>query len=385
MPVPRFAPARVTKKNKRFANLMSSKPTPAAKMPEIQKLHLKSLVVDTALSGRSESEIKQNAKTLAPLIQAKGEWDISQPGQFFMRGGKPHLLVGFTRTQACNDLGIKEGYFVEVPDDPAANRTACIRTNAGKGISAIQQGRLFLAMAEGTDPATLKKGEVAMAPMKHEDIAREVGLSQAWVGRCIIIASSPKDISAMVECDPPQVSPNIVPLAKTLAKDDEAKWRKILNAAIAEAKRDGKETATKKHFDAIKGEFAPKLKADTSAPSKEEKKEEKKEAKSEREEKEEPKEAKTEKEKAAPAQSAMDLGSTSESKDDEDEDEEITEPIPAKPSKKDKTSTINFLTECIIAGDSNLKEPTTIDEKDARGIATFLYAAGIGILPESPI
>jgi hypothetical protein len=71
------------------------------------------------------------------------------------------------------------------------------------------------------------------------------------------------------------VSANVVYAAAKLARkkgDDEAvdegKQLKIVRAAIKAADDEGKECATEKHFNAIKGEFAPKLKAATSETKK---------------------------------------------------------------------------------------------------------------------
>ena len=229
--------------------------------PIIEEIPLASLVQNLALAGRSQKEISENAKALKPLM-ANG-WSQSQPGAYFERNGEKHLLAGFTRTKAAMDAGHKTGFFVKVADSAADNRLACIRTNAGKPISPYEQGRVYAAMRDGLPPEMAKVGEEVMDPMKLDDIAKAAGCSRQWVDSCICIFEQPPEIGALIEEN--KVSAAIVNRSNQLVKDP-VKRLKFLNAAVAEAKSDGKETATMKHLDAVRPKFAP-LKAATSKVS----------------------------------------------------------------------------------------------------------------------
>lgn len=229
-------------------------------IPAIEEIKLSTLVRDIALSGRSEKEIAANAKELAPMM-ADG-WSPSQPGEYFERGGKKHLVAGFTRTEAALSIGQKIGYFVAVPDNATELRLACIRTNAGKPISPFEQGRIFSAMEKGTDAETAKAGEEILAPMKHADIAKAAGKTPQWISRCIAIFQNPPAIAELIASG--KVSANVADKANQLQKD-EGKRLSWLKKAIKSAESEGKESASMKHLDAHRADFAP-LKAKPAAP-----------------------------------------------------------------------------------------------------------------------
>jgi hypothetical protein len=221
---------------------------------QIVPIKLSELVIDNSLSGRSEKEIRDNAKALLPMLDAVGGWDPNQPGQFFVRGGKKHLAAGFTRTAAALLGGYKEGYFIERPDDRSSLRISCITSNAGQPVSQFEQGRIYAAMRDGDDPTKLSKGQEILAPMAPKDIAAAVGYTRQHVEKCICVFSSPPEIAELIQSE--QISPNIVARAAQLVKD-EGKRVKFLKAAVKVAKAEGKETATLKHLDAVRPEFAP--------------------------------------------------------------------------------------------------------------------------------
>jgi len=135
------------------------------KLPKIEEIHLADLKIDIALSGRTEKEIAANAKALAPMLKSTDGWSPNQPGQYFVRNDEKHLAAGFTRAEAARSLGMTGGYFVQVPDDRQTLRTACITSNAGRPVSAYEQGRVFAAMRDGDDVETLEAGQTALDAM----------------------------------------------------------------------------------------------------------------------------------------------------------------------------------------------------------------------------
>lgn len=223
-------------------------------IPVPQKVRLSELIVDISFSGRNQKEITTNAKALAPAVRSKQGWDATQPGAIFIRDGKKHLVRGFTRVAACELEGFREGFFFEVADDPAALRTEAIRSNMGKPISLFEQGRIYCQMRDGTNAGDAKIGEAVLAPMKISDIAKEVGYTVQHVSNCVVIFEETPEIGELVAEG--FASNNIVLRAKQLVKDD-AKRLQFLKAAIADAKKEGKETATMKNLDAVRPRFAP--------------------------------------------------------------------------------------------------------------------------------
>ncbi len=223
-------------------------------IPVPQKVRLSELIVDISFSGRNQKEITANAKTLAPAVKSKQGWDPTQPGAIFIRDGKKHLVRGFTRVAACELEGFKEGFFFEVADDPAALRTEAIRSNMGKPISLFEQGRIYCQMRDGTNAEDAKIGEAVLAAMKISDIAREVGYTVQHVSNCVVIFEETPEIRALLLEG--LASNNIALRARQLVKDD-AKRFQFLKAAIADAKKEGKETATMKNLDAVRPRFAP--------------------------------------------------------------------------------------------------------------------------------
>jgi len=238
-----------------------SKNTP----PVIEEIKLSTLVRDLALSGRSEKEINANAKEKWQELEAFGGWDPHQPGQYFKRGGKNHLLVGFSRVQAGLDHGMKSGYFVEVPDDASNLRVACISSNSGRNISQYEQGRVYKAMREGTDRETAKAGDPVFAPMKTQEIADfpGIGKSRQHVENCIAIFENPAAIAELIESG--QISAQVALKAAQLCKDENKRLAWI-KKAMKSAQSENKEIATLKHLDAHRADYAP-LKA---APKKDE-------------------------------------------------------------------------------------------------------------------
>lgn len=315
---------------------------------KITNLPIKSLVILPELSGRNKKEISANAKALAPMMEAAGGWDEAQPGQIFIRDGKPHLLAGFTRAAACEISGIKNGWFAEVKDDPSSIRTACLRTNLGKPISAFEQGRIYTAMRDGTNPETAEKGAVILAPMEIKSIAAETGYTSQHIADCIAIFSETPEIGELIQEG--KVSSGIVVKARQLVKAD-GKRLAFLKAAVAEAKRDGKECATMQHLKAVQPDFV-QLKVETPDKPKDDKKTAENGDTADKEEKPAG-EASEKQDKPSPQtpQSTMDLGT----------------PEPARPL--DTTETQSAILTVLLAHG--------IDAKKADEITAALIGAGV--------
>lgn len=223
----------------------------------IIEIPIKELVIDESLSGRTKKEIAANAKDLAPKLAAFGRWDVTQPGAVFYRDGKPHLARGFTRVAACDGIS-KVGFFIELPDDVTSLRTEAIRSNAGKPISASEQGRIYVAMRDG-NAETAKKGDTVLAPMKIKDISDAIGYSVQWVTACIGIFEETPDIAELIETE--QVGSGAVTRARQIAKKDnepdDAGRFKLLKAAVKHAAAEGRAKATEDDVNTVRHELFP--------------------------------------------------------------------------------------------------------------------------------
>lgn len=229
-------------------------------IPAIEELKLDSLTIDTRYSGRTDREIKANSRELAPVMEAHGFWDVGQPGQYFEADGKKVLCAGFTRYETAKSLGYKVGYFTKTDDPKVTLLLKCVTTNQGKPVSPWKQGERFAQLRTGDTQDSLQVGEEVLAPMTVKEIAAAVGKSEQHIRNCVAIFESSPEIAELIESG--AVSANVVTRVQQLAKEP-GKQLKIVKASIHAAKEDDKETATMKHLDAIKDQFAEpkKLKA----------------------------------------------------------------------------------------------------------------------------
>lgn len=226
------------------------------------------LDIDPILSGRSDKEIRDNAKSLAPEMAAAGGWDAMQPGQVATgANGKPRVVAGFTRIAASQLNGEKGGYFFEIEGASELDlRLKCIATNGGKPVNRFQQGALF-QMLRGGIVADDFKGTLAdpknpdhwkIPPMSDVQIGEKVGKNREHIRQCVIIFESSPDIRVLIETD--QISYGVVEKARSWARDketgiiDDVKALKALRGAIREA---GGERVTLKHLEAVKAQFFP--------------------------------------------------------------------------------------------------------------------------------
>lgn len=241
--------------------------------PEIERLKFKELTIDNLYSGRTQKEINENAKEKAKELAAAGGWSPAMPGQYFIgEDGKKVLLAGFSRVQGSVINGETEGYFVKVDGEIIDHLLACETSNSVRPISALAKGARYDMLrngepAEGIEtPDPKDKTHWKRPPMTNAEIAERIGKTDAWVSKCISIYNAPTDVRELLEND--KIAVPVAEGARSIAekhyKGSEAKQTAICRRAVSFAKDEGKETATKKHFDAIKAEFIPakKLVAD---------------------------------------------------------------------------------------------------------------------------
>lgn len=240
---------------------------PKTELPAIEEIKLSSLEIDYTLAGRSEKEVKANAKELAPMLVTG--WSPSQPGEYFERGGKKHLAAGFTRTAAALMNDHKIGYFVRVPDIASELRWTAIRTNSGKPNSQFEQGRIYAAARDGSKPEYVEVSAEVLAPMKQAEIAKAVGKTPQWINQCIGIFESPEELHPFIENG--QVSANVIKRASELVKHDEKKLIRAVKMIVKHAEGEGKATATMKDLEVCRPDFAPLKAAKVEKPANAEK------------------------------------------------------------------------------------------------------------------
>lgn len=227
---------------------------------------------------RTPKETAANAKEVAATMAAQGDEPTLHPVRFVKIGNdkftRNHATLLAAKLRAWPNV-----YAVESPFAPGSKEDMLdliLSNNGGHPVSRVAQGNLYKAMRDGEKQELTKEeidalpvGEEAPVmwirePMTLEQIAEacKPAISSEHVRQCIVLADSTPEIRDLIERG--QVALNIVIKSKSLAKDDDAKQLKILKRCVACAKADDKETATLKHFDAIKAEFMPakKLRAD---------------------------------------------------------------------------------------------------------------------------
>lgn len=325
------------------------------------------LDINPIFSGRSEKEIRDNAKILAKEMEAHGEWDSMQPGQVVtVPDSKPRVCAGFTRIEAAKSLGYKGGWFFKVADsDETAIRLKCITTNGGKPVSRLEQGRLFASLETGivaddfagatADPKNAKDWRVR--PLDADEIAGKIGKSAEHVRQCVAVFNFPEAVE-LIESE--QASHNITTMALNWAKGDHGNAMRILRAAVKAASGD---RATKKHMDLIKAKFVQQ-KAVT--PKKEKNKEDASPG-NERERDEE-----------------SSAGSESEEKEDASQEENQPELIPPAPqapaphraTKKEQKGIRDTLIASVAKFDQE-KGTNQMEDTEIEGLADWLIDAGL--------
>lgn len=245
--------------------------------PTIERLKFKDLFIDPIYSGRSTKEINENAKDKQKELAAAGGWNPAMPGHYFeAENGTKCLLAGFSRVQASIANGETEGYFVRVEGDVIDHLLACETTNSVKPLSPLSRGNRYYELKEGKPlpdiekPDPKNKDHWERMPMSAERIAERIGKTPVWVSKCVAIFLAPPEVRDLLESE--KIAVTVAEGARALAnkywKGSDPKVIAICKRAFAYARAEEADTATKKHFDAIKAEFIP-LKADRKDEDKE--------------------------------------------------------------------------------------------------------------------
>jgi len=224
---------------------------------------------------RSDKELTANSKEVEKAMEAQNDDPTLFPIKYVTVGNKK-----FTRNHATLRAALARGWkeVYAMPSPHEANSLAdmldlVFSNNQGHPVSRVAQGKLYAKLRDGEldEEATAKAAkdakvgeEVAQVwkrePMSLEEIgaALKPSYTGEHVRQCILLAESSPEIGELLESG--EVSSGVVISAKSLAKDDEGKALKIIKAAVRKAKDDGKECATKQHFDAVKADFTPQKK-----------------------------------------------------------------------------------------------------------------------------
>lgn len=240
--------------------------------PQIEMLKPSELTVEKDFNPRQN--FKENVKELRAHVEARGFIDPStHVVQYVERDGKKIVRGGHTLLQAAKELQIKEVPACKADLDPISEQVNLIISNTGKPLSAYEQGTVFVRLRDGQlregldyDEAGKVKDGKKVRPLDKEkdfyrkpitgkEIAELVGVSQQHVSQCMIVREADPAISEkMMEG---KISAYGVMQALMGVKSTEKQLR-IINAAIAHAKENGKETAAKADVDAVKDQFMEK-------------------------------------------------------------------------------------------------------------------------------
>jgi ParB-like chromosome segregation protein Spo0J len=234
--------------------------------PFIEWLDIKSLTVEDGYNVRTAAELKSNAAKLAKMMEATGGFDVTHPIQYVERDGKK-FTRSHTRLAAAIINGYKKVPCVKASRDKISDQLHLVSGNAANPLNQIQQGIVFARLRDGEKAEDCKAGEEVRAPMTPKEISKAIGKSIQHVNNCLAIFDAPDDIKPFLMEG--KISANAFTLASS-GVTSKRKVLEILRATIANAKEDGKETATEKHVRAVKSQFVePKpLKAAKTTASK---------------------------------------------------------------------------------------------------------------------
>lgn len=243
----------------------------------IESIPVSELLVEDGYNVRSPAEVKANAKDIASLMEHRSD-DATDPlfrVRYVERDGKK-----YTRSHATLDAAKSRGWkrvnaecvTREYVDDTL---DLVISNNSGHPLPREQQGKAYARLHYGvkeSDEDCFKRtlvGEVPSPNYIHEpmdvvEIAKIMRCSRQHIDDCITMFEAPPEIAALVGDG--KLSRNVYLLADKLVNKHhdgkKGKLMEVVRASIANAREDGKETATPKHFEAIKDQFIP-LKAAT--------------------------------------------------------------------------------------------------------------------------
>lgn len=218
---------------------------------------------------RTDKERKQNVKDVVAQMQQAGD----EPTRFpirYVKSGSDKFTRNHSTLLAALERKWPQVYAIELPYEAGSIEDMAdliVSNNGGHPVSRVRQGELYNRMTAGELKPDLVNGseinpetDYIRKPMTDEEIGAAFTpvYTSSHIGQCRLLADSSPEVRELIESD--QVALNIVVTAKQWAKEDEAKQLRILKAAIKAAREDGKDKATKKHLDAVKGDFV-KLKA----------------------------------------------------------------------------------------------------------------------------
>jgi hypothetical protein len=235
------------------------KPAPQQTSPKVEWLNLGDLLIEEGFNPRTKKSFEKNTKELAEMISATGFIDPSiHCIQFIERDGKKYIRNGFTLHAAAKVNGMKQVPAIKTSMDATQELINLVTSNAGHPLTPYEQGEVYIRLRDGTDPKALKVGEEGRPDMKPVEIAKHVGYTLTHVCNCIAIREASPEIREMLLAG--TINANAFTAAKANVEDSD-KVLKILNAAVKQAKEDGKECATDLHVKKVKAQFVePKLK-----------------------------------------------------------------------------------------------------------------------------
>jgi hypothetical protein len=230
--------------------------------PIIELLATKDLLVEEGFNVRSPRDFKANTIELTALVEANGgKIDPSiHVVQYVEREGKKLIRGGHTLHAVATALGIKTIPAIKTEMDGVQELVNLVTSNAGHPLSPLEQGEVYKRLVAGGNAEDTPVGQEIRAPMIHAEIARAVGYTASHVQQCICVAESIPEIRELILDG--SVSPNVVRDANRQIETD-SKRLACINAAIKLAKSEDKETATLKHYEAVKAGYVKpkKLKA----------------------------------------------------------------------------------------------------------------------------
>jgi hypothetical protein len=240
-------------------------------IPQIEEIPVESLIIDKDFNPRIPKLFGENKKELAAQVDAYGGIDASKHFvQYVEKKDGLHVRGGHTLIAVAKDKGISVVPAMRCEMDAVEEQINLVTSNTGHPLSAYEQGTVYIRLRDGTtNPNDLQPGEEIRAPMEIKEIAKAVGRSHELVRQCILIRESSEPIAALIEAG--VVATSVILASRSLASEkkdgkpvlDPKKQLKIIQAAIANARSEGREVASKTNFDAIKSDFVKPFKAAT--------------------------------------------------------------------------------------------------------------------------
>jgi ParB/RepB/Spo0J family partition protein len=217
---------------------MSTLKKVALKRGEIYHIDPRILKIREGFNPRDINSIEscEHIEELATSIASIG---VKQPLTVYNEGGDIYVTDGHCRLSACL-LAIERGAeLVSVPCRPEekyANDVdkayAPAINNSGKPLNQLEQGRLFKRL--------LDLGQ------SESDIAKRTGKSIAHISNCLKLYAAPESVHTLVRNG--EISPS---LATQVVRGEGQEAPAILEAAVIEAKAQGRAKATAKHVEAV--------------------------------------------------------------------------------------------------------------------------------------